>query len=99
MSVESCISHAPQSRTLIIRQDYIGICRAAKSPHCAAALLSAFEHWTNHKYEARNKKAAINEARKKKGREPLKLPTLWIFMAQEEFIDELLELYGESVIT
>lgn len=99
MSTESCITHAPSSRIVAIRQDYLGICSEAKSPHCAAALLSAFEHWTNHKYETRRKQGAINDLRKKKNKPARKLSSLWIFMSQEEFIPELLGLYGERVIT
>lgn len=98
MTFESCVTHAPVSRSMRIREDYLGICAEAKSPHCAAALLGVFEHWTNHKYQMRRKQTAINEARKKKGKPATKLTNLWVFMSQEELTSELMGLYGETMI-
>ena len=44
MARQSCISHAPKSAYLMIRQDFLDI---TDGDHCESVLLALFEYWTN----------------------------------------------------
>lgn len=85
----SIIAHPAHTLVNILREEYMGICAGAKHQHCCALLLNMFEHWTNYKWDAYWK------AREAKDR----LSNLWIFNTQKAIQTELMELYGETVIS
>ena len=91
----SCIQHPAAQRLILIREWQVAFCQG---DHCAAALLSFFEHGHNIKLDRCRQTSALNTLATRAG-----FPT-----AQEESLDQchtaeqlqagLLHLYGEKKI-
>lgn len=97
---ESCIIHAPKSFFVAIREDYVGICKAAGLSHplCAAALLNLFERWANGKYAAFDAEL-VKHRTAKENKEAYRVKVdMWIYMPQRQIQDELQGLFGEKMI-
>lgn len=88
----SCIQHAAQSTLVIVREDYLSIC---DGDHCAAALLNDIEYWTNIKLSHFDQAAKINTVAEEAGELPEQDMTAWIWKTQVDFVEELLNLFGE----
>ena len=90
MRRQSCIQHAPESRFVALRSDYVKVCESftgtqfdAKDPRCAALILDVFVGWTDH-----------HIARIKDGIAPKY--GMWTFMSVRQLSDQLLSVYGDK---
>src|SRR4051812_100428 len=98
MARESCISHPVKAPFLVIRDEYVGICRDANAliedpkdkanEHCAAGLLAIFEHWHNVKLAVVEQAQAQNEVDKLHGKAPTQDVNLWVYKSQSDLKDE-----------
>ncbi|HEY9748543.1 MAG TPA: hypothetical protein V6C63_07685 [Allocoleopsis sp.] len=84
MAIEGCISHAPGSKMVVRREDYLGITGDHK---CAAELLALFEFWTN------GKLSVIHEVQPEKRDE-----YLWLYESNDQLISALLGGHSENTI-
>lgn len=101
MTDQSCITHAPKSFFVAIREDYVGICKAAGMSHplCAAALLNLFERWADGRYAAFDAELLKHRTAKANEQVYRVKVDMWIYMPQRQIQDELQGLFGEKMIS
>ena len=96
--LESCIAHPPYERQIEVRQGYLALCASAEHPHCAAALLSLFEHWTNFKIVAREQDVKRRDQARTQGQAGVEVASYWVRFSLDDIKAELFQLFGETVI-
>jgi len=91
----SCVSYPEHEPLLLIRKSQLRIC---DGDHCAAALLSFFEHWHNVKLAQQGQAAHANRVAEQHGEEGMQDMTLLVYQTEEGLERGLLGLYGRSTI-
>jgi len=86
MKYTSCISHAPKTNVVLIREDYLKICGDIPS----ATLLAIFEFWTNIRIGENEFKKQENEVRIKENK-PLLEYEEWIYKTYDNLINDSLK--------
>ena len=91
----TCIQHPTREPLLIIRQWQLTFC---EGNHCAAALLSLFEYWHNHRLDLSQRARQANEAARQHGKPATQEESLLQFHSDEQLQAGLLDLYGTMKI-
>lgn len=91
----SCISWPKKERLVLMRASQILLC---DGDHCAAGLLSFFEHGHNYKLEAQREATHRNNVAQQHGEEGVQDTSLLQYHTEEELRVGLLGLYGTSTI-
>ena len=91
----SCISWPEKEPLILIRRSQMQLC---EGDHCAAALLSYFEHWHNIKLAHRQQAEHANRVAEQHGEQGMQDTSLLQFHTEEEFENGLLQLYGRKKI-
>lgn len=79
---------------VVIREDYLAVC---DGNHCAAALLSIFEYWTNVKL-GQQEQAQVENAIAAAGGAPSVRDDLWVFKSVTDLETDLMGLFGKMKI-
>jgi hypothetical protein len=90
----SCITHPEREPLIVVRKWQIEFCEGDK---CAAALMSFFEYWHNHRLDAQGKAEQANAAAEKHGDEGRQDTTLWQFHTETQ-LEEGILLYSRVTI-
>lgn len=102
MEASRCISPPPQSRAVVIRTEYLRLAESLgdkiTDKRCAAALLSAMEHWTNWKTDQWKREMRLRYELAERDERYKPRTSLWVFMSQREWREELLDLFSEKKI-
>lgn len=91
----SCISWPERERLIVIRQSQLPLC---DGNHCAAALLSFFEHGHNYKLEQREQAEHANRVARQHGEEAKQDTSLLQYHNEDGLEKGLLGLYGRKTI-
>lgn len=99
MASNGCVIHAPKSFFVAVREDYVGICRGMRHPHCAAALLNMFEMWSDVKYKEFDQELMKRQSALAQGKPYRVKVCMWIYASQSYMKETLLGLFGETLIS
>src|SRR5262245_29285861 len=91
----SCISYPEKERLILVRESQLQLCNGN---HCAAALLSFFEHWHNYKLGQQSQAIHANQVAEQHGEVGMQDVTLLQHHREEELEAGLLGLYGRKSI-
>ena len=97
----SSIRHAPQSRFLVIYEDYINLCKAAgiEPADAGAGILRVFERWTDSKLAQREVESERAALHTKHGHDYQRGDDLWIWLPQNNLKKhELFDMFGERSV-
>jgi len=92
----SCITHSAGFWVTLLREDYLHIC---EGKHCAAILLSQFEHWHNIKLENREQSMLTNKKLQESGDKPTQITDLWVWKSGVQAHTELMGQFGENMVS
>ena len=91
----SCVSYPEKEPLILIRKSQLALC---DQNHCAAALLSFFEHWHNIKLGQQQQAEHANRVARMHGEEGTQDVSLFQYHTEEGLESGLLELYGRTMI-
>jgi hypothetical protein len=89
----TCIAHPANDTFLAIRRWAVTAC---DGNHCAAALISFFEHWHNNKIEASQQSAKRNKVAEFHGEEGTQDTSFYQFHSQDELVDGVLGMWKKD---
>lgn len=97
MGSVSCIRHIPNTRVVVLREDFFLLC---EEDQCSAMILSQFEFWMNVKLRHLGQAEFENMIAEKEGVDPTQNTELWVWKTQEQLRDEeLFNLFGETKVS
>ena len=99
----SCIRHSAKRRVLVLDEDYLRICSVPvegmkHDAHCTAVVLRQMEYWYCIRLKHKPQADAQNAAAQRAGHAEAQNTDAWIYKTQREMQDELMGLFGESLI-